>query len=111
MGILRKASTETKKLDLNEDEYLIVLADISKRDFNRLASQMPTKAEGENLTVEEATGFAAQLFGALVVGWSLSDGKPTVEDYEELSAEAGNAVDSLLVDHFQSLMPTSAEGK
>lgn len=111
MGILRKASDEYVNLSLDETDFITVRADISKREFNALAANMPTTGEGGSLTPEQATGFGAYLFDTLVVGWSLFDGKPTVDDYLGLSAESGQAIDAALAGHFESLLPTSAEGK
>ncbi len=111
MSILRKATQETKRIELDETDYLVVRADISKREFNIIAGQMPANAEKDGLSVEQATEFSAFLFETLVVGWSLSDDKPTAEDYGELSAESGNAIDAALADHFSALLPDSAEGK
>ena len=111
MGILRRATEEVKNIYLDDTDYIVVRADISKREFNALAAKMPQTAEGGTLTIPEAMAFQSELFATLVVGWSLQDGNPTVEEYEALSAEAGSAIDSALADHFSSLLPSSAEGK
>lgn len=112
MGILRKATDETKTINLDESDYIVVRADITKREFNALAASMPAVQDGgAGITLAEASVFQRALFETVVVGWSLSEGKPTGEDYEALSAEAGNAVDVKLMEHFESLLPTSAEGK
>lgn len=110
MGLLRKASEEVKTINLTDDDFIVVRADISKRDFNALAAQMPATPDGQ-VTIPEATRFSSVLFGTLVVGWSLTEGTPSVEDYESLAAEGANAIDSALADHFASLLPDSAEGK
>lgn len=111
MGILRKASAETKTILLDETDSITVRADISKREFNALVAHMPNKADGSGMTIVETTEFTAQLFDVLVLGWTLSEGKPTITDYEDLSAEAATAIDSALAEHFESLLPSSAEGK
>lgn len=111
MGILRKATEEVKNIYLDDTDYIVVRADITKREFNALAADMPQTGEGQSLTIPEAIGFQSRLFAVLVVGWSLSEGVPTTEDYESLSAEAGQAIDSKLAEHFESLLPSSAEGK
>lgn len=112
MGILKKASTETKRIELDDSDYIEVRADISKREFNILAGNMPTgvQEDGSGLSLTDATKFQEFLFGALVTGWSLPE-KATTEAYNGLSAEAAQAVDEALAKHFESLMPTSAEGK
>ena len=111
MGILRKATEEVKQLMLDDTDYIVVRADISKREFNALAAKMPQTTEGQSLTIPEAMAFQGELFVTLVTGWSLSDGLPTLDEYEGLSAEAGSAIDSALADHFAALLPSSAEGK
>jgi len=111
MSILRKASEETKKVMLDETDYIVVRADISKREFNVLAGKAPISAEGRAISMSEAVGFTADLFLTLVVGWSLFEGTPTAEDYQGLSAESAAAIDSKLAEHFEALLPTSAEGK
>lgn len=113
MGILRKANTETKTVYLDESDYIVVRADISKREFNALVARMPNvNTDGEaSLTIGEASAFSRVLFETLVVGWSLSEGQPTVEDYDSLAAEGANVLDTKLAEHFETLLPTSAEGK
>lgn len=112
MSILRKASTETKTISLDETDYIVVRADISKREFNALVASMPASAKsGEELTMTDATSFQKTLFEYLVVGWSLSDGQPSVADYDELAAEAANAIDAVLSEHFTALLPSAPEGK
>lgn len=112
MGILRKATDERKTIALDETDFIVVRADISKREFNALAGSMPVLTEGgTGLTVEQASVFQRTLFDTLVVEWSLAPGKPTADDYESLSAEAANEVDAKLAAHFESLLPSSAEGK
>jgi tRNA isopentenyl-2-thiomethyl-A-37 hydroxylase MiaE len=112
MGILRTASTETKTIMLDEEDFIKVRADLSKREFNELVSHMPSGVakDGEGLSLADATKFQEYLFGALVVGWSL-DVPATVEEYNNLSAEAGQEIDVKLGEHFESLLPSSAEGK
>lgn len=111
MGILRKASTDNTVIMLDDEDSITVRADISKREFNALVAHMPDKGDGSPMTIAETTVFTGQLFDTLVVGWTLSKGKPTVADYEELSAEAATAIDTALAKHFESLLPSSAEGK
>lgn len=113
MSILRKASQETKRLflDKEETEFLEVLTDLSKRDFNNIVSLMPGKVgDSVDLTVREATDFQRALFVQLVKGWSL-DEPVSGEAYDELSAEAGSEVDLLLSEHFATLSPGKTESK
>lgn len=112
MGILHSASTEVKTIMLDETDYIEVKSDLSKREFNALASNMPTNIgeDGKGLSLGDATAFQTYLFTALVVGWSL-EAKPSVEAYEGLSAGAAQAIDEKLAEHFESLLPSSAEGK
>lgn len=114
MSILRMASQETKQLFLDKEktEFLEVLTDLSKRQFNEIVSLMPGKVGEEvgNMTVAEATSFQRALFVLLVKGWSL-DGAPTGEAYDNLTADAGNAIDLALSNHFAELNPGKAESK
>jgi len=112
MGILKTASTGSKRIMLDDSDYIEVRAEISKREFNTLASRMPTNVgeDGKNLSLAEATDFQKFLFGELVVGWSL-DIPATIEAYEGLNAASAQAVDEKVAEHFESLLPTSAEGK
>lgn len=112
MSILRKANDERKTISLDETDYIVVRADISKREFNALAEAMPKSAteEGGSLSMTEASIFQRALFGVLVVGWSL-DEDPSVEAYDGLSAAGASAIDIALAKHFETLLPSSAEGK
>jgi hypothetical protein len=112
MSILRTASKETTKIMLDDTDFIEVRSDLSKREFNALASGMPQNigTDGSGLSLTEATKFQTFLFESLVVGWSLKE-KPTVEAYEALSAAAAQAVDEKVASHFESLLPSSAEGK
>jgi hypothetical protein len=112
MGILKTASTTTKTIMLDETDFITVRSDLSKREFNVLLGNMPAgvQADGGGLSLAEATKFQEFLFGALVVGWSL-DVPATVEEYNGLSAASAQAIDEKLGEHFESLLPSSAEGK
>jgi len=115
MGILRKASLETKPIYLDETDYIVVRVAISKKEFNALAAAMPTSigedGDTSKLSLPEATGFQRFLFGALVVGWSLNEGQPSIEDYDDLDNEGASVIDTKLAEHFEQLLPSSAEGK
>lgn len=112
MGILRNASTETKRIMLDDTDYIEVRAGLSKREFNNIASNMPTAPkDAESISLDDATTFQKFLFTTLVVGWSLNEGAPTGDEYDGLDAMAANAVDEAVANHFEGLVPTSAEGK
>lgn len=111
MGILRTASVEKKRIMLDDTDWIEVRADISKREFNAIAANMPSTRDTDAIPLGEATKFQEFLFLTLCTGWSLADGDPTAEQYEALSAEAANAVDTAIADHFGAIVPTSAEGK
>lgn len=111
MSILRKATEGTVTIKLDDTDFIVVRSDISKREFNNLAQNMPNNGSSEGLTIPDAVKFQKFLFETLVVGWSLDDGRPDGQDYDELAAEAATAIDSVLATHFESLLPTSAEGK
>ena len=112
MGILRKASVETKQIDLGEGDFIVVRMDISKRDFNRFIAYLPgrTVDADTGMTPAEATELQKGLFETLVTAWSLEDA-PTVEAYMDLSNEGASAIDTALAEHFKSLQPTKQEEK
>lgn len=112
MSILRKASTGTVKIMLDDTDHIEVREEISKRDFNRFVGFMPARemAEGATLTVAEATELQKGLFEALVVGWSLPV-PPTIEEYLALSSDAAAAVDEAVANHFKALSPSKEEEK
>jgi len=113
MSVLRLASKESKRISIGDgDDYLEVRQDISKRDFAKLIKILPSNLDAEKgMTLDDADNFSAGLFDLLVVGWSLKDDAgnpiiPTVEVYYSLSRDAAIAVDTVLVEHFNSLTPT-----
>lgn len=121
MSILRKASTETVRIPLDDTDYIVVRAEIAKGDFNKFIGYMPQRqiaeapAEGAEpeetkLTTAEAVELQKGLFEALVVGWSLPE-EPTVEAYLSLSSDAAMAVDTAVAEHFKTLQPSKAEEK
>jgi len=113
MSLLRKASTETKTIPLgDEGDFIVVRAEIAKRDFNRFINYLPgrTVEKDEKLTPGEAVELQTGMFEALVVSWSL-DAPATVEEYLALETEGAAAIDSALAEHFQSLTPTKQEEK
>jgi hypothetical protein len=107
MGILQRASGAVKSIDLGEGDYLKVKQDISKRDFNFLLQAMPNReiTKDNGLTIQEGAQFAESLFDLLVEGWSLSEGKPSVTDYLELTPQASSKVDEVLINHFNDITP------
>lgn len=108
---LRLASTEAKRIDLADGDWVDVRTDLAKRDFNALIRQMPEKdLTKEALTVSEGLAFQGALFEALVIGWSL-DVPATVENYLALAQESTVALDQALADHFGSMTPSPEEGK
>lgn len=112
MSILRRASTETKRIDLGEGDYIDVRAEISKREFNRFIAFLPAREvnEEQGMTAQEAVELQKGLFEVLVVGWSLPE-PPTLEAYEALSSEGATAIDNALAEHFRSLQPSKQEEK
>ncbi len=114
MGILRKAQQEVVQLYLDDEktDFISVLSDISKRQFNAIVGSMPGKVGDEmEMSIAQATDFQKTLFATFVVGWSLEGVEPTVEAYEELDMDSANAIDSVLAQHFANLNPGNAESK
>lgn len=112
MSILKKATTETKRLPIGEEgDWVEVRAGLSKREFNRFVSYMPARSVSEEnpLNAGEAMEFATGLFEALVVGWSGEPSKPSKEDYLDLEQDSAALIDTALMEHFQSLTPSQDE--
>ena len=113
MSLLRKASTETTTIPLgDEGDFIVVRAEIAKRDFNRFISYLPGRSvsEEDKLTPREATELQTGMFEALVTGWSL-DVPATVEEYLALETEGAAAIDAALAEHFSTLTPSKQEEK
>lgn len=116
MALLRLASKETKRITIGDDpaDFIEVRVDVSKRDFNNLIHNIPTTVGDAGLTPGEADDFTRFLFELFVVGWSLKDDDgntviPTSEMYLSLSREAALAIDTALVEHFNTLTPSDGE--
>jgi hypothetical protein len=105
---LRIASAETTRIDLGDGAWADVAKDISKREFNRLAQQMPQDVE--KITLGEATDFTKFLFTVFVKGWSL-DVAPTVETYESLRSDDAANLDGKLMEHFNALTVSDDDTK
>jgi|SRR5690349_9629272 len=112
MGILRRASKVPKKIMLDEESYIEVTEDITRRQFNKLVDAMPSNLNEEDAEITLAQGVALQqlLFETFVVGWSL-DGEPSVEEYLELPQDATLAIDSALMEHFGATQVGEPEAK
>lgn len=106
MSLLRLAKATTQKIELSEDgDYIEVVGDLSKRKFNELVSSMPQDVAESGLTIPQAIEFQKALFDTFVVGWSIPE-SVSQETYQELSKEAGDAIDSAVAKHFESLTPS-----
>ena len=109
MALLRLATDETTNIPLDEDgSFITVKADISKRVFRQIVAAMPKTVEGQDITPEEGMEFQQNLFTIFVVGWSLPV-EPTVDNYLDLSEDAGRAVDEAVAKHFESLTVAKEE--
>jgi hypothetical protein len=115
--LLRLASTETKRIQLDDEDWVEVKADIDKRTFAKLVSILPGEIgndEASNMTVAQAMEFQKNLFEVFVTDWSLVDAKgkavpAEVENYLSLSREAAEAVDTAISEHFNALTPSQDE--
>lgn len=110
MGVLRKASQATKRIELGDGDWVEVKEEIAKRDRNRLFSKMPNRPDVEEtgFTITEGMQFQSDLFETLVVAWSLDD-PCTVENYLDLDPKGTDIIDEKLAEHFQTMLPTKAE--
>jgi hypothetical protein len=114
---LRLVPKTTVRLDIGDDgDYIDVREDISRRQFNALLGKLPAEGLGDEGTISfsVASTFSEGLFDAFVEGWSVEDakGKPvaaTVDNYNELSRESSQLIDTAISEHFNSLTPDSQE--
>jgi hypothetical protein len=109
MGILRLASTDTKRVDLGDGDYLEVRSDLSKRDFNGILKGLPADYDTDKgFSPGQADDFTIALFQTLVVGWSL-DVPASVDNYLSLERSAATAVDEALMAQLNSISPDAKE--
>jgi hypothetical protein len=109
---LRLARGNTKRIELGDEDYIDVLADISRRQFRDLVRILPRDAEG--ITLDSADSFTVYLFNLFVKGWSVADedGKAvpvSEENYMLLDSNASALVDAAVVEHFNTLTPSAKE--
>lgn len=116
MSVLRLATNNVKRIALggSEEDFIDVKVDLSKRDFNRLVTALPTDIGETGLTPEAAESFTAFLFEAFVVGWSVTDDAgnpvlPTLETYYNLTRDGATLIDNALIEHFNGLTPDEEE--
>jgi hypothetical protein len=112
---LRLVSSNTKRIEIGEEDFIVVREDISRRAFTKLLMKLPQGTEAaEGIDFATATSFAEGLFDAFVVEWSVEDEKgknvkPTLDNYNLLSREAATAIDTAVTGHFNSLTPDAQE--
>lgn len=98
-----------KTIDLGDGEYIVVVADISKRTFNDLVAKMPQDVDDtKGMTPIQGTQFQEAVFGAFVKDWSVTDeeGNPlpaTPETYLDLPNEFASKIDEALLAHFGAI--------
>lgn len=108
---LRLVTRSAKRVELSDGDWVELKEDISRRDFNRILSTLPTTQDGvdeENITFGVADDFAQGLFEVFVVAWSL-DVAPTLDHYNMLTRDSASEIDSAITEHFNSLTPTQEE--
>jgi len=112
VSLLRLANSNSKRISIGDDgDYVEVREDIDKKTFNAIILAMPEgAAESGSLSVGEALNFSKFLFDIFVTGWSL-DVPPTLDNYELLSRESADAIDTVVAKHFESLTPNKEESK
>ncbi len=109
---LRLASKDTIRITVGEDDgWLDVRKDISRRQFNALISSLPEDyGQDSSITLSVASDFSTALFSAFVIGWSVEDenGNPlpvTEDNYQELERQSAQLIDSAISEHFNALSP------
>lgn len=113
MGILRRASKVPKKIMLDEESYIEVTEDITRKQFNKLVDAMPNNIGAEQdseITLAQGIALQQLLFETFVVGWSL-DSEPSVEDYLDLPQDATLAIDNALMEHFGGTQVGESDAK
>ena len=106
---MRLVKPTNKTIDLGDGEYIVVVADISKRTFNDLVAQMPQDIDAEaGMTPKQGTEFQKAVFGAFVKDWSVQDEEGNAlpadaETYLELPNEFATKIDNALLEHFNEV--------
>jgi hypothetical protein len=109
---LRLAIAESKRIDIGDGDWIEVVQDISKGDFNSLIGKMPQDVNEETgLTPHQGTKFYEALFDIFVKAWSLEGVPPTLDNYLLLDRESGEKIDNALTQHFGGLTVESPKGK
>jgi hypothetical protein len=113
---LRRADTsKTQRFEDGPDfiEFRTQLT-AGDEDFIKDRTAASYQVDGEGVVVEvemHANRVNGALFAALVVGWSLEDGKPTLRDYEELTPESRKWVDQCVSGALATVEKKRVEGK
>jgi hypothetical protein len=113
---LRKADTSKTQRFTDGPDHIEFRTQLTAGDEDfikdRTAASYQVDGEGTVVEVEmHANRVNGALFAALVVGWSLEDGKPTLRDYEELTPESRKWVDQCVNGALATVEKKRAEGK
>jgi hypothetical protein len=122
MGLLKLANTGTKKIYSEDGEdWIEVRETMSKRELNFIQTHLPPglidlqNEETRNdakaaaiLVIHTSPEFAAILFEALVVGWSLPV-PATINNYLSLESKAASWIDNELMSHYVGSQTTKDE--
>ena len=112
---LRLVSQNTKRIEIGDEDYIVVKQDISRRDFNRIITTLPQGMDLERgIDFATANAFAEGLFEVFVTDWSVVGDDnvpvpPTVENYQMLSRQAATLIDEAITTHFNAMNPTDDE--
>jgi hypothetical protein len=109
---LRLVGKNTKRVQIGDEDFIEVLNDIPRRQFNDIVRTIPR--DTDNLTLDSTEEFIVTLFNSFVKGWSVADdsGQPvpvSEENYYQLSREASGLIDAAVLEHFNSLTPSPQE--
>lgn len=105
---LARADTSASKRFEDGDAWLVLRTELTKRDKDQIADlaqhyKLDARLLAGDANADQGVEIAARaadtnrtLFALLAVSWSLSEGKPTAEDYDTLSEASGEWVDGCI---------------
>lgn len=110
-SIFRKANVEEviRYEHENGEDWLELRSDLSKKEVAKLMRAAPTQQKDDSPDIEGGLNFMREFFAITAVAWTGGDKKPSVQDYDDLSYEIAQWVDTELGKHFQATIGSKAE--